>query len=96
MVKAIMSGEDTPGQTKVLYRSAVKGWHEDSIYSMTIKHQPSINSLDVTVEKDGGELWSQQWDKTFDQKRILGKVGVFAESQYVRFYDSTIQPFCIV
>ena len=36
MMNAILSGEDTPGQTEVLYRSDIKGWHEDSIYSMSI------------------------------------------------------------
>ena len=96
MMKAIMSGEDTPGQTEVLYRSDIKGWHEDSIYFMSINYQPSINTLDIMVKKDGQDLWSTQWDKTFFQPKTIGKVGMFTHSQYVRFFDSTIQQKCII
>ena len=96
MMNAILSGEDTPGQTEVLYRSDIKGWHEDSIYSTSINYQPSINTLEIMVEKDGQDLWSKLWDKTFDQSKTIGKVGMFAMSQPVRFYDSTIQEKCVV
>merc|ERR1712157_599239 len=96
MMNAILSGEDTPGQTEVLYRSDIKGWHEDSIYSMSINYQPSINTLEIMVKKDGQDLWSKLWDKTFVQSKTIGKVGMFACSQSVRFYDATIQEKCVV
>ena len=96
MMMAIISGEDTPGQTEVLYRSNIKGWNTDKHYTMNIIYQPSINSLSLAVKKDGSDLWSQEWDKTFLQKKTIGKVGFFTHSQEVRFYDSTIQDKCII
>ena len=96
MMKAIISGEDTPGQTKVLYRSEIKGWNTDSIYTVRINFQPSINSLDLAVKKDGSDLWSQTWDKTFSQPKTIGKVGVFSHSQVARFFDSSIQEMCVI
>ena len=96
MMKAIQSGEDTPGQTEVLYRSDIQGWHKDSIYSMSINYQPSINTLEIMVKKDSQDLWSKLWDKTFLQSKTIGKVGMFAHSQFVRFYDSTIKEECVI
>ena len=96
MIEAILSGENTPGQTEVLYRSDIKGWHEDSIYSMSINYQPSINTLEIMVKKDGQDLWSKLWDKTFFQSKTIGKVGMFTCSQQTRFYDSTIKEECVI
>ena len=96
MMLAILSGEDIPGQTEVLYRSDIKGWHEDSIYTMKINYQPSLNSLEIAAKKDGQDLWSKQWDKSFSEEKTIGKVGMFACSQHVRFFDSTIQEKCII
>ena len=96
MMMAIISGEDSLGQTEVLYRSNIKGWNTDKHYTMNIIYQPSINSLSLAVKKDGSDLWSQEWDKTFLQKKTIGKVGFFTHSQEVRFYDSTIQDKCII
>ena len=96
MMMAIIFGEDTPGQTEVLYRSDVKGWHMDSIYTLSINYQPSINSLALSMMKDGTDLWSQTWDKTFTQPKIIGKIGVFAHSQEIRLFDSTVQQLCVI
>ena len=38
LYSAIMSGADVAGQTEVLYRPGVKGWHEDSVYSWTVRY----------------------------------------------------------
>ena len=96
MMSAIISGVNTPGQTEVLYRSDIKGWNNDSVYTLSINYQPSINSLALSVIKDGSNLWSQSWDKTFIQPKTIGKIGVFTHSQEVRFFDSSIQELCII
>ena len=44
-----------------------------------------MNSLDLIVEKNGGLLWSYQWEKSFNKPKFPGKVGVFADSQNVKF-----------
>ena len=38
MLEAIKLGITVPGQTEVLYRPDIKGWHEDSTYSWTVRY----------------------------------------------------------
>ena len=95
MHQAITSGDDVPGQTEVLYRPDIKGWQEDSVYSWTVRHQPSLSSLAISVARDGELLWGNEWVHTFTQPRSTGRVGVFADSQPTRFYNLTVQPFCL-
>ena len=95
MTQAILGGVTVPGQTEVLYRPGVKGWRENSTYSWTVRHQPSISSLAISVDRDGDLLWGNQWVHTFTQPRSMGRVGVFADSQPTRFYNLTVQPLCL-
>ena len=92
---AIISGADVPGQTEVLHWPGVKGWREESVYSWTVRHQPSLSSLAISVDRDGDLLWGHQWPHTFTQPRHLGQVGVFTHSQRARFYNLTVQPLCL-
>ena len=92
---AIISGADVPGQTEVQHRPGVKGWQEDSVYSWTVRHQPSLSSLAISVDRDGELLWGNEWVHTFTQPRSMGRVGVFADSQPTRFYNLTVQPLCL-
>ena len=95
LYSAIMSGVTVAGQTEVLYRPGVKGWQEDSVYSWTVRHQPSLSSLAISVDRDGELLWGHHWPHTFTQPRHLGQVGVFTHSQRARFYNLTVQPLCL-
>ena len=95
MTQAILGGVTVAGQTEVLYRPGVKGWQEDSVYSWTVRHQPSLSSLAISVARDGELLWGNEWVHTFTQPRSMGRVGVFADSQPTRFYNLTVQPFCL-
>ena len=96
LARAIRSGVDVPEQTEILYRSEIKGWELDSIHSWTVTHRQSLNSLDLILEKNGELLWSHQWEKTFNEPKAPGKVGLFADSQNVKFFDLTIQNLCII
>ena len=60
-----------------------------------IRHRPSLNSLSITVDQDGEQLWTQEWDTTFTQPRARGRVGVFTHSQPASFYNLTVQPLCL-
>ena len=95
MTQAILGGVTVPGQTEVLYRPDIKGWREESVYSWTVRHQPSLSSLAISVDRDGDLLWGHQWPHTFTQPRSTGRVGVFADSQPTRFYNLTVQPLCL-
>ena len=95
MTQAILGGVTVPGQTEVLYRPDIKGWREESVYSWTVRHQPSISSLAISVDRDGDLLWGNQWVHTFTQPRSIGRVGVFADSQPTRFYNLTVQQLCL-
>ena len=95
MRDAILQGVDIMGHTEVLHRPNVKGWVEESEYSWTVRHQPSLNTLAISVDKDGELLWSHEWDRIFTQPKHLGKVGVFTDSQATRFYNLTVQPLCL-
>ena len=95
MTQAILGGVTVPGQTEVLYRPDIKGWQEDSVYSWTVRHQPSLSSLAISVDRDGELLWGHHWPHTFTQPRHLGQVGVFTHSQRARFYNLTVQPLCL-
>ena len=96
MVRAIRSGVDVPGQTKVLYRSQIRGYSKAANYSWTVAYRQSLNSLDIIIEKEGAELWSHQWEKSFNEPRALGRTGLFAYSQPARFFDLSVQSLCII
>ena len=96
MTSAILSGVDVPGQTKVIQRSSEKGWSKGGSYSWTLSYRPSLKSANITIEKDSEQLLSFDWDKTFDEPRSIGRVGVFANSQPSRFYDLSIKPLYLL
>ena len=96
MMRAIYSGVDVPGQTSILYRPEIKGWNKDHAYSWSLKYEPSKNSLLVSVYQDDTQLWNSIWDKTFDEEKVEGKVGVFTDSQPTRFYDMNVKSLCSV
>ena len=72
-----------------------RGWSDGHTYSWTVRHQPSLNSLSVSVMEDDQPLWSHQWDKNFAQPQHVGQVGVYTHSQPARFFNMTVQPLCI-
>ena len=47
MLDAILAGEDVPGQTEVLHRPEVKGWHRDSEYSWTVRYCRYLDIVDI-------------------------------------------------
>ena len=94
MTHAILLGIDVTGQTEVLHRPGEKGWNLNSTYSWTVRHQPSLNSLSISMDKDGATLWSHSWVRTFTESRHLGRVGVFTHSQTSRFYNLTVKSLC--
>lgn len=96
MTSAIISGVDVPGQTKVIQRSSEKGWAKGSSYSWTLTYKPSLKSATITIEKDSEQLLSFDWDKTFDEPRRIGRVGVYAYSQPSRFYDLSVKTLCLL
>ena len=96
MSSAIISGMNVPGQTEILYTPEARGWSDGHTYSWTVRHQPSLNSLSVSVMEDDQPLWSHQWDKNFAQPQHIGQVGVYTHSQPARFFNMTVQPLCIV
>jgi len=93
MMAAILSGEDVPGQTKVVYRPGVKGWYSGKVYSWRVTYRPTINHLEITVMDDGLELWSNTWE-SFEHELYTGKLGLFSDSQPTKFSDLSVTELC--
>ena len=103
MTLAIVNGDSVPGQTEVVFKpEGAEGFlFKGTVYSWTIRYQPSLYSLSITIEQGTGagdpvQTWTQQWDKTFIHHQHVGRVGVYTFSQPTRFYDMKVKPLCSV
>merc|ERR1711953_475357 len=83
---AIRYGADN-GHAKVVYRPGVKGWYTYKAYTWTVKYQPTLKYLMISVMEDGEELWTKTWQNDFEHELYTGKVGVFQDSQPARFFN---------
>ena len=95
MTAAILSGLDVENQTKVLHRVEDQfGWKAGVVYTWSVVHQPTLNSLTVQVFEADDLLWEVSWDKDFPGSQQVGKLGVWTLSQSARFFDSSVKSKC--
>ena len=94
MTAAILSGVDVEGQTKVIHKPGVKGWYMDKVYSWTVKYQPTLKYLMISVMEDQRKLWTKEWKNDFQHELYTGKLGLFQDSQPSRFFNVSLTELC--
>ena len=94
MTAAIRSGVDVEGQTKVMYKPGVKEWNKGKVYSWTVKYQPTLKYLMISVMEDQMELWTKEWKNDFQHELYTGKLGLFQDSQRTRFFNLAVTELC--